>query len=93
MCLNTQVESNRLNLLTHPVVGSLLHYKWRNFGLYGYLFNLLTYCVFLIFLTTFALIVENPRGQACTELSSNVTNDNASFDCGKMLAIIIYVSY
>ena len=61
-------------------MGSLLHYKWRVFGLYGYLFNLLTYCVFLIFLTTFALIVENPRGQACT------MNTTVSFtlDCGKL---------
>ena len=60
-----KVELKRLNLLTHPLFGSLLHHEWKKFGQYGYFLNLLTYCVFLIFLTTFALIINNPRTQAC----------------------------
>ena len=60
-----KVECKCLNLLTHPLVGSLLHYKWRKFGQYGYLLNLLTYCIFLTFLNIFALIIENPRSQTC----------------------------
>ena len=66
-----KVKYNRLNLLTHPLVGSLLHYKWTGFGLYGYFLNLLAYCVFLIFLTAFALTVENPRSQSCKLDNSN----------------------
>ena len=60
-----KVESKRLNLLTHPLVGSLLHHKWKRFGQYGYFTNLLIYCLFLIFLTTFALIIENPMSTFC----------------------------
>ena len=60
-----QVESKRLNLLRHPVVGSLLHRKWLKFGQYGYFVNLLTYCLFLTSLTVFALIVENPMSPVC----------------------------
>ena len=67
-----KVECKRLNLLTHPLVGSLLHYKWRKFGQYGYLLNLLTYCIFLIFLNIFALTIENPRSQTCKFNSSNL---------------------
>ena len=63
--LNEKVESKSLNLLTHPLVGSLLHHKWKKFGQYGYFINLFTYCVFLTFLTVFALIIENPRSSPC----------------------------
>ena len=60
-----KVESKRLNLLTHPLVGSLLHHKWKKFGQYGYFINLLMYTVFVISLTTFAFIIQNPRSQVC----------------------------
>ena len=64
-----QVESEQLNLLKHPVVGSLLHYKWKKFGQYGYFSNLLTYIVFLTLLTAFALVVSHPLEQDCKFLS------------------------
>ena len=84
-----QVESKRLNLLTHPLVGSLLHHKWKKFGLYGYYFNLLSYCVFLIFLTTFALIIENPRGPGCSNITMNI-NQTSNSDCGNKIVIIFF---
>ena len=71
-----QVESKSLKLLTHPLVGSLLHHKWQKFGQYGYFINLLSYCVFLIFLTTFALIIENPRSQSCKIFTNIAISDN-----------------
>jgi len=36
----------------------------------GYLLNLLVYAVFLVFLTSFALIVLNPQSTTCTFVSS-----------------------
>ncbi len=60
-----QVDRKELKLLKHPVVGSLLHYKWNKFGLIGYIVNLLTYAVFLSLLTAFALLVPNPQSPQC----------------------------
>lgn len=63
-----QVKSEQLNLLKHPVVGSLLHYKWRKFGQYGYFFNLVTYIIFLAVLTAFALVVFHPLDDSCESM-------------------------
>ena len=60
-----QVQKGRLQLLKHPLVGSLLHYKWKTFGQYGYFLNMLIYVIFLIFLTSFALVTLNPQSQSC----------------------------
>ena len=60
-----QVEHRRLNLLSHPLILYLLHQKWLKFGQYVYYLNLFTYCLFLVFLTTFALLNENPRSPFC----------------------------
>ena len=54
-------------------MGSLLHRKWRKFGQSAYFLNLLTYSIFLIFLTTFALITENPRSQSCELVNQSDT--------------------
>ena len=73
-----KAESKRLNLLTHPLVGSLLHHKWKKFGQYGYFINLLMYTVFIISLTTFAFIIQNPRSQVCELITSyNIIINNA----------------
>ena len=60
-----QVDSGRLDLLEHPLVGSLLHYKWKNFGMWVYFFNILTYLPFVLSLTTFALVVMSPEYKIC----------------------------
>ena len=62
-----QVQYKRLDLLNHPVIGSLVHHKWFAFGLWGYLLNLLIYVIFLVILTSFALIVPNPQSATCTQ--------------------------
>ena len=54
------------------MVASLLHFKWMKFGLIGYIANLLTYVVFLCFLTAFALVVPNPQSPACELVGTNI---------------------
>ena len=61
-----QVQYKRLDLLNHPVIRSLVHHKWFTFGLWGYLLNLLVYVIFVVILTSFALIVPNPQSATCT---------------------------
>ena len=61
-----QVQYKRLDLLNHPVIRSLVHHKWFKFGLWGYLLNLLIYVIFVVILTSFALIVPNPQSATCT---------------------------
>lgn len=52
-------------MLTHPVISSLLNHKWFHFGLLMYLLNLLVYIIFLVFLTSFALVVLTPQSNTC----------------------------
>ena len=62
-------------MLTHPVISSLLQHKWFQFGLLFYLLNLLIYIIFLVFLTTFALVVLPPQSNTCMyNLCVNVYN-------------------
>ncbi|XP_064387692.1 transient receptor potential cation channel subfamily A member 1 homolog [Halichondria panicea] len=74
--LQIMVDRKELKLLKHPVVGSLLHYKWNKFGLIGYIVNLLTYAVFLSLLTAFALLVPNPQSPQC--VNSTVLTENGT---------------
>ena len=52
-------------MLTHPVISSLLQYKWFHFGLWLYLLNLLIYIIFILFLTAFTLVVLLPQSSTC----------------------------
>lgn len=61
-----QVESERTDLLTHPLVTSLLNQKWNSYGRIVFYTNLAIYLVFLIFLTAFALVIPNPLSPVCT---------------------------
>ena len=54
-----------MNLLNHPVVGSLVHHKWKKYGFALYITNLFVFVSFLVLLTTFALIVPNPKSEDC----------------------------
>ena len=60
-----KVKHGREDLLLHPVVGSLLHYKWNKFGRHGYYLNLFTYILMLFFLNLYALLLENPLSETC----------------------------
>ena len=46
------------NLLGHPLCMALVRYKWNNCGRYVYYGNLLSYLLFLAFLTEF--IINSP---------------------------------
>ncbi|XP_064407355.1 transient receptor potential cation channel subfamily A member 1 homolog isoform X2 [Halichondria panicea] len=61
--LQIMVNYNRMNLLNHPVVGSLVHHKWKKYGFVLYITNLFVFVSFLVLLTTFALIVPNPKSE------------------------------
>ena len=50
-----QVENKREQLLSHPLVTFLLHYKWQKFGRYIYYFKLALFCIFLFFLTGYTI--------------------------------------
>ena len=62
-----QVEHRRVELLKHPVVKSLIKYKWKKYGQVIYFFNLAFYALFLIFLTSFAVVVLNPSHSTCKQ--------------------------
>ena len=48
------------NLMKHPLVISLLDYKWKKFGRYIFFGNMFVYLIFLAFLTAFGLVVLSP---------------------------------
>jgi transient receptor potential cation channel subfamily A protein 1 len=54
------VEENSENLLDHPLVHSLLEYKWRLFASYFYYFNFLFYLLFVASLTIYVLLAFPP---------------------------------
>ena len=60
-----QVDHRRLELLEHPVVSSLIHYKWFQFGLGSYIIKLLFYSLYLALLTVFAFFAPNPQSPEC----------------------------
>ena len=55
----------RTRLLTHPVVGSLLHYKWMTFGTPSFFVNLIFYVIFLAFFTLLVVLTPLPNGSVC----------------------------
>ena len=61
----SQVRHKREELLNHPVVYSLIHYKWRYYGFLSYVLNLCFFALFLALLTAFALVVPNPQTMQC----------------------------
>ena len=54
------VEKNREHLLDHPLVYSLLDYKWKLYARYVYYFNFLFYLLFVASLTTYVFITFAP---------------------------------
>ena len=60
-------ESDNADLLYHPLVRSLLKYKWESFGHKLFFANLLLYLLFLLCLTAFALMSLGPLEQTCKQ--------------------------
>lgn len=54
------VEKNREELLNHPVVHSLLEYKWNLFASYVYYLNFLFYLLFVASLTAYVFLAFPP---------------------------------
>ena len=54
--------------MKHPLVISLLDYKWKRFGRYIFFGNLFIYLTFLVFLTAFALVVQSPVERPCKHI-------------------------
>ncbi|CAF3006428.1 unnamed protein product [Rotaria sp. Silwood2] len=79
------VEKNRENLLDHPLVHSLLDYKWKLYARYVYYFNFLFYLLFVISLTTYVFITfapyhfgithEQMKESTCYELCTFIQNN------------------
>ena len=65
MLIHPQVDCEETELLQHPVVRSYLHLKWNALGFHFYFFNLFMYALFLLCLSVFSLVVNNPLGDIC----------------------------
>jgi transient receptor potential cation channel subfamily A protein 1 len=90
------VEKNREYLLDHPLVHSLLDYKWKLYARYVYYFNFLFYLLFVISLTTyvfltvapyrFGITIDQMKELTCYELCSlikkNHTNEIENLQLG-----------
>ena len=63
--LTLQVESERITLLSHPLVTSLLRTKWQRYGRWLYWLNLSTFFAFLTFLTLYAILLPPPNTGQC----------------------------
>ena len=59
------IQDSESKLLLHPVVKSLLSWKWSRYIALFFFINLVLYLIFLSFLTAFALIVPNPQLSIC----------------------------
>jgi transient receptor potential cation channel subfamily A protein 1 len=62
------VEENSEHLLDHPVVHSLLEYKWRLYASYVYYFNFLFYLLFVASLTTYVFLTFAPYHFGITQV-------------------------
>ena len=76
--LHFQKKHHRSNLMKHPLVISLLDYKWKKFGRRIFFGNLLIYLIFLVFLTAFGLVVLSPVERSCKHLLFKI------FICARM---------
>ena len=55
-----QINYKRLKLLQHPLVKEYLFYKFCRVALPVFLAHLLLYCIFLVLLTSFAMVSPRP---------------------------------
>lgn len=60
-----QKKYGRSRLQKHPLVTSLLKYKWNKFGRFIFFGNLFLYLIFLAFLTAFSLVILSPVERTC----------------------------
>ena len=80
--LTFQKKHGCSKLMKHPLVISLLDYKWKKFGRYIFFGNLLIYLIFLVFLTAFALVIRSPVERPCKHILYKI------FVCAHVMAMI-----
>jgi len=72
------VESERIELLQHPLIAELLNHKWNKMVLPSFLTHFGLYVLFLGFLTSYILTLPNPRGSICRKTSKKIANSTKS---------------
>ena len=82
------VDKNREELLDHPLIHSLLEYKWNLFASYVYYLNFLFYLLFVASLTTYVFLAFPPYSfgitseqmseSSCEELCSFIRNNRTA---------------
>ena len=60
-----QVESERTQLLKHPLVYKLIEDKWSRYGRFLFYMSLTFHIAFVIFLMAFSLTLLNPFSPTC----------------------------
>uniref|UniRef100_A0A1X7VP15 Uncharacterized protein n=1 Tax=Amphimedon queenslandica TaxID=400682 RepID=A0A1X7VP15_AMPQE len=80
-CLNILANSHSADLLKHPLARTLLNLKWNKYGKIFYYTNLMIYFLFVILLTSFALVLKSPNSSICMEAFGNDTNCSGGNHC------------
>ena len=87
-----QVENKREQLLSHPLVTFLLHYKWQKFGRFIYYFKLALVCIFLFFLTGYTIYSTQ-----LNKLSKDVLNKSSFrvwwIDIGRFVILALALAH
>ena len=68
-----QVDSKRVDLLKHPLVYKLIERKW-NYGQFFFWLMLIFHVTFVVFLTSYALVLLNPVSETCNFILYLVTD-------------------
>ena len=78
-------QSGNTKLINHPIVTSILNYKWNQVGRFLYYPNLILYLMLVLGLTLFVWFYPNPRDRdfqsmyPCTVINTNNTCDIHGF--------------
>ena len=93
-----QVKHERIELLEHPLVAELMSHKWNKIAMPSILLQLTLYLIFLGFLTTYVLMLPNPRGDVCARsknssyIAKQIYTDTVAISC-MILSELVTVSY
>ncbi|KAL5457262.1 hypothetical protein EMCRGX_G034509 [Ephydatia muelleri] len=64
------VDRERTNLLKHPLVHTLLDFKWRRYARYMYWSKFVSYVSFLVILTSYTLCLPQPTRAMCSKMET-----------------------
>ncbi|XP_071500366.1 uncharacterized protein [Diadema antillarum] len=71
--LNIMVSAERSNLLAHPLVASLLNYKWNKVVRFFFWASLVSYLIFVAMLTSYVLVIPPSYYVRFTNATDGVT--------------------